>query len=113
MSIVVLEKPYEIMFRLNSDGTIKGAHRKNLEVIADTANNRELSAKELDPIAVSIDDLDPVFEQINTASLSTITTHEREISQLQATIAELQARESDLLAQLGSIQSEVDEPRQE
>lgn len=86
MSIEVQNLPYEVLFRFNEDGSFKGAHRKDLEIVVNTATGQVYSTKELDPIAVSLEGLDPVISSLN------LSVHDA----LQAALQEIQRLEGEL-----------------
>lgn len=47
--------PYEVLFRLNEDGSIRGCHRRDLEVIYDDETDEVIASKDIP--AQGVDDL--------------------------------------------------------
>lgn len=65
MSIVKRILPYEILFRLVSDGSIAGCHQKDLQILVDEETEEILSTKELDPVPITEAGLSDVGGIIN------------------------------------------------
>lgn len=83
-------KPYEILIRLNADGTIRGAHQTKL--ITYTLPDGSTVNKETEPTAIKVEDLpkalSPVLAQLSQA-VADKAVAEKKTSELQAAQAEL------------------------
>lgn len=94
---------YEILFRLNKDGSIAGAHRRDLLEMKDNSTGHEF-VRELDPQPVEGQAMDDILGVINTSLLKSLAT-EKEANQVlwdesQNTIGALQKRIEILEGQL-------------
>lgn len=100
MTIEKRTTPYEILYRLNEDGTVAGAHMRSLEKVVDTDTGEVYSEKELNPVAIEGPDMEAVMGVINVAQAATI-------AQLQDAIAVrdemLQALQDQLAAASNTI----------
>jgi phage gp29-like protein len=73
---------YEILIRMNPDGTVRGAHQADIEIIADEGG--VIAEKELPAVAINPDDVSRILGAQNAGNLS-------EIAELKARLEEVQA----------------------
>lgn len=89
--------PYEILFRLNRDGTIGGAHYKTIRVIQEDGEPDEEREGEAQPVAIGATksglDLAPILGTIAAAQQATL---DRQATAIAAHAAELAAKDANI-----------------
>jgi hypothetical protein len=80
---------YEVLFRFSKDGTIAGAHRKDLTVIKNGDTVLSESESTAKPIAGA--DIEALLGEICTAQCATIDQQVIEIQTLTQSLADIQA----------------------
>lgn len=88
MSIQEINLPYEILYRLNEDGTVAGCHRRDLQIVKNMETGQVYSAKESDPMPIEGAEMDAVLGVITAAQQATIATQGAQISGLQNQLTE-------------------------
>jgi len=107
MSIQEINVPYEILYRLNEDGTVAGCHRCDLQIVKNTETGQVYNAKELDPQPIEGADMDSVLGLITTAQAATIAQQNTAIGDLNASLSTLESQKSELLDLVNRLQQEI------
>lgn len=82
MGIQIVQVPYEILFRVNEDGTVDGCHCRYLEITRDDTTGTRHNTKELDPQPIAGDLMDEILGVINTALTITLTSRDSQVEKL-------------------------------
>lgn len=103
MAIEQIFVPYEILYRLNEDGTVAGCHRRDLKLIRDDETGEVFDAKELDPQPIDGAAMEAVLGVITTAQAVTIAQQNAQLLDLQnqlAQVTEINNQQADLVSNL-------------
>jgi hypothetical protein len=100
--------PYEILFRLNSQGNVVGCHRRDRRLLVDTSNGEVVSDKELDPVAIdSSPVMTSVLGQINASLSATLVLRDTELAETKTELENLQQTHIELQQQFLESQQQV------
>lgn len=87
---------YEALFRFSQDGTVAGAHRKDITVLEDTSKGvRSESISVAKP--VEGEDLEALLGEIVVAQAATIADRDSQIATLQSQVSQLQQQLESLM----------------
>lgn len=104
--------PYEILFRLNCDGTIGGAHYKTIRVIQEEGEPDEEREGDAQPVAVGANksglDLAPILGTLAAAQQATLDQQATAIAAHAADLAAKDANIQELLEANARLQTVVD-----
>lgn len=88
MTIEKINTPYEILYRLNEDGSVSGCHRRELETIKDTSTGEVYSVKEVGPFPIEGAEMEAVLGEINTSLSLSLSQRDQAISDLQEQLSQ-------------------------
>lgn len=87
---------YEVLFRFSQDGTIAGAHRKNITVLEDSEKGVRTETESA-AIPVEGADIEDLLGEIVVAQAATIADRDSQISVLQSQVSQLQQQLESLM----------------
>lgn len=107
MNIQQRVTPYEILFRLNPDGTIAGCHKRELETIVDVDSGVVYATKELDPAAITGQYVNTVLGTVNSSLVLTLTERDAQLAQATEVLEIVQRDLGTAGASIAELQAEV------
>lgn len=86
---------YEVLFRFSQDGTIAGAHRKNITVLEDSAKGIRTETESM-ALPVEGDDIADLLGEVIVAQSATIAERDLQLAEAMAEVDQLRQQLSAL-----------------